>query len=321
MLRQLLLICIFSIITNFSISKPIKKIRINGRRQSPIDIKTNKVRRMHASPLGYVSVDFSTNDANSQRQSQASKKNLGFVKLKNKGHGVGFSSDSWSHLRLLGAGLNRVYKPVEFHFHWGMDKVHGGSEHRVDGVKWPVELHMVHIANKFVDVKEALLSGEADALAVIGVFIDVVEEKGGVDESTAGSGDHDYIIEDDEEFENRYDHQHPQQQSTSYPLEPLVDAFSHIVDSEKEVIVDLRDVSIDDLLPEDRRSFWRYDGSLTTPDFDEIVVWTVMQQPLELPEAFMAELAKVRDSKGQKMRGNARVVQPLKLRTVWENVL
>jgi carbonic anhydrase len=46
-----------------------------------------------------------------------------------------------------------------------------------------------------------------------------------------------------------------------------------------------------DLLPADR-SFYRYPGSLTTPICNEVVMWYVMKNPIELSEAQIAEYAK-----------------------------
>lgn len=36
------------------------------------------------------------------------------------------------------------------------------------------------------------------------------------------------------------------------------------------------------MVPADRSRFYRYEGSLTTPNCDENVTWTVMQAPLPL---------------------------------------
>ncbi|XP_071494215.1 carbonic anhydrase 4-like [Diadema antillarum] len=43
-------------------------------------------------------------------------------------------------------------------------------------------------------------------------------------------------------------------------------------------------ISLDNLLPDNRQDFFRYYGSLTTPTCDEIVVWTVFADPVEISE-------------------------------------
>ena len=92
-----------------------------------------------------------------------------------------------------------------------------------------------------------------------------------------------------------------------------------------EKLVDLTEVSVYDLLPKDTLHFWRYDGSLTTPDFDESVVWTVMQEKVKVPSDFFfyehkkSSLRLVRDKEGTPTDNNWREVQPLNGRTVWAN--
>jgi carbonic anhydrase len=43
-------------------------------------------------------------------------------------------------------------------------------------------------------------------------------------------------------------------------------------------------VSLQDLLPEQTTSFYRYSGSLTTPKCNQIVTWTVFDNPLVISE-------------------------------------
>jgi carbonic anhydrase len=43
-------------------------------------------------------------------------------------------------------------------------------------------------------------------------------------------------------------------------------------------------VSFKDLLPAQTKSFYRYSGSLTTPKCNQIVIWTVFDDPVAISE-------------------------------------
>ena len=62
-------------------------------------------------------------------------------------------------------------------------------------------------------------------------------------------------------------------------------------------------------LPKDRKHHYRYEGSLTTPEYDENVSWAIFQEPLWLPKHEVVELIKV-------FRHPARLPQPLNRRFV-----
>ncbi|CAG5125331.1 unnamed protein product [Candidula unifasciata] len=76
-------------------------------------------------------------------------------------------------MRVRGGGLGQVYRTVEFHFHWGStDDL--GSEHAVNGRKYPLEMHIVNYAEKYGNVKAAMT--QPDGLAVLGVFFEISDK-------------------------------------------------------------------------------------------------------------------------------------------------
>lgn len=53
-----------------------------------------------------------------------------------------------------------------------------------------------------------------------------------------------------------------------------------VVDSTVEVT---QDISINDLIGDvDMKEYYRYNGSLTTPTCDEVVVWTIFKGPVKV---------------------------------------
>ena len=55
------------------------------------------------------------------------------------------------------------YRLIQAHWHWGINNSIG-SEHVVDGVRYPLEIHMVHYNEKYTNKDEAFL--HPDGVAV-----------------------------------------------------------------------------------------------------------------------------------------------------------
>ncbi|TKS87444.1 Carbonic anhydrase 1 [Collichthys lucidus] len=87
----------------------------------------------------------------------------------NNGHSfqVTFADDSDSST-LTDGPISGIYRLKQFHFHWGASDDRG-SEHTVEGTKYPAELHLVHWNTKYPSFGEA--AGKPDGLAVVGVFL------------------------------------------------------------------------------------------------------------------------------------------------------
>ncbi|NXC81985.1 CAH4 anhydrase, partial [Cercotrichas coryphoeus] len=180
-----------------------------------------------------------------------------------------------------GGGLRRKYKAVEFHLHWGVPgepQNIPGSEHSIDGEKYPMELHVVHIREDVSDVTEAKKTPEG--LAVLAFFVKADEE------------------------------------NKNYAT--LLSELENV--KFKEQTAQLDPLPLMSLLPpeEDLGRYYRYEGSLTTPDCHEGVIWTIFEKPVELSLAQLSQFAALRfgSSNSSAMTENFRPAQPLNGRRV-----
>ncbi|KAM9257179.1 carbonic anhydrase 4 [Cariama cristata] len=175
--------------------------------------------------------------------------------IENNGHTVKVTLSTSP--KIGGGGLRRKYKAIEFHLHWGVQGVSHylpGSEHSIDGEKQAMELHVVHIREDVSDITEA--KKNADGVAVLAFFIKAEEE----------NKNYATLIN---ELENI------QYKGQTVQMEPL---------------------PLSSLLPpeEDLRRYYRYEGSLTTPDCHEGVIWTVFEKPIELSISQISQFSTVR---------------------------
>jgi carbonic anhydrase len=85
--------------------------------------------------------------------------------------------------------------------------------------------------------------------------------------------------------------------------------WSNLTEEEnKEKVVKYLNINASDLLPEDK-TYYHFNGSLTTPPCSEGVDWNVLKTPVEVSEKQIAKFKKL-------FRHNARPVQPLNNREV-----
>ncbi|KPP57749.1 carbonic anhydrase-like [Scleropages formosus] len=126
----------------------------DGPRQSPIDIVTADAH--YDENLQPLEVKYDPGSSS------------GIV---NNGHSVqvDFADDTDSST-LTGGPISGTYRLRQFHFHWGASDDRG-SEHTVDGAKFPAELHLVHWNTKYPNFAQS--TTQPDGLAVIGVFLQI----------------------------------------------------------------------------------------------------------------------------------------------------
>ncbi|XP_063147109.1 carbonic anhydrase 4 [Candoia aspera] len=131
-----------------------------NRKQSPVNILTRQVKYDDS----LKPFDFKNYNIKSDRK---------WI-VENNGHTVQVHLDGTEMVER--GGLTGKYKAVQFHFHWGSEvgeKLSPGSEHSIDGVRYAMELHIVHIKEEFNNVSSAI---QRKGVAVLGFFMTVGKE-------------------------------------------------------------------------------------------------------------------------------------------------
>jgi carbonic anhydrase len=187
-------------------------------------------------------------------------------------------------ITISGAGLPSTYVLEQFHLHWGENNG-VGSEHLVDSVAHPLEIHFVHYNSAlYPDVATAAASGNPQALAVLGVFVDIDDNK------------------------------------PTPEIASIVDHVAEVLYADDSKFI--TPFSVANLLPQSAlNSYFRYSGSLTTPGCSEVVIWTLFTQPMYATSAQLNTLRQLRANvigdPDEAMTRNYRPVQPVNSRTVY----
>ncbi|KAH8359013.1 hypothetical protein KR093_003867, partial [Drosophila rubida] len=148
------------------------------------------------------------------------------------------------HPQISGADLAGTYIAEELHLHWGTHKL-AGSEHRINGKKHDVEMHVVHRSSIYSDLQTA--ASNPEGLAVLAVMIDFSK----VPQSPEKQGIEEFF---------RHLHEIREFQSTTYANSSLTLG---------SILFNL-----------DLNAYYTYHGSLTTPGCYESVHWIVFPKPI-----------------------------------------
>jgi len=201
------------------------------------------------------------------------------IAISNNGHTakITFTMASGGDPPLMsGGGLQTSYRLAQIHFHWG-SLDNTGSEHMVANRSFPLEMHLVHYKNEYHDIMAALTDGAENSLAVLGVFFKLSEQD-------------------------------------NPSLAPIIDGLKAIHDYHQKTSISA--FPMESILPEDLSRFYRYNGSLTTPDCNEIVTWTVVQNPVDISLEQLKQFRQLNDKPGNPLVDNYRPVQKINSRRV-----
>lgn len=209
-------------------------------------------------------------------------------------------------IRLKNAFYSTYESPIHeeycfdsLHFHWGRHNDEG-SEHTVGGNSYPLEAHFVHYSCDWEVASQALgdyAAGDLSAtyddqhvLAVIGVLFEIGEANPVVDQILS-----DVIVGGIQEFHD-----------------PSLEFGDHLL----ELYYD--DIDLRGLMPS-TKTFYGYQGSLTTPPCYETVRWHVLTETMTVSEEQMELFRGILESTSfnDSMAPNYRPVQPLNDRTIY----
>nr|XP_022290498.1 N66 matrix protein-like [Crassostrea virginica] len=175
-----------------------------------------------------------------------------------------------------------------FHFHAGKFNNAKGSEHSFDGEFQPMELHMVFYNTKYPDISAAIQ--QSDGLLVIGVMAQVFS---GARPTPFPGCVHTF-----------------QRTLSRVLMDSLKDKNPKSGKSCEETVDST--LTLQDLLPADRESYYTYEGSLTTPPCSETVTWIVMKCPIVVTKSVLRRFKRLEISKnGERLgvHGSRRPVQ------------
>jgi len=173
---------------------------------------------------------------------------------------------------------NKQYVFSQLHFHWGSNKDQG-SEHTFNDKSYVMEAHLVHYSSEFDSLTDAIKSKQPNALAVVGIV---------------------YVLSDRENM----------------GLKPILKALKNLKKSGDSTTG--TNLNLVKLLPKEEERFHnlQYNGSLTTPDCAEVVLWNVLRNADFITETQLQQFRDQSDARSKPLQDNFRPTQDLNDREV-----
>uniref|UniRef100_A0A8C3A9M4 Receptor-type tyrosine-protein phosphatase gamma n=1 Tax=Cyclopterus lumpus TaxID=8103 RepID=A0A8C3A9M4_CYCLU len=187
-----------------------------------------------------------------------------------------------------GAGLPGRFKAEKMEFHWGHSNGSAGSEHSINGRRFPVEMQIYLYNSDDFDSLSAAIK-ERRIIAAMVVFFELG-------------------------------------QKDNPAVEPIIQGLKGVVHHEKET--NLRSFILRDLLPSSLDSYYRYTGSLTTPPCIKVVEWIIFSRPVYLSHSQLEAFYSIFTTEQQDhvksveyLRNNFRPLQDLDNRKVFKSAV
>ncbi|KAH8417316.1 hypothetical protein KR222_008753 [Zaprionus bogoriensis] len=213
------------------------------------------------------------------------KKLSGPLKVINTGNTVAMRippAEDGTYAAICGCKLDSVYKAVQLHFHWGSaDGL--GSEHTINSRRYDGEVHIIHQNCAYKSKTEAVCN--EDGFLVLALLLRMVSSP----------------------------------KVNLRALGHIIDKVNCLKDGKNSTFLDtpvtLRDILV---LPGlDRRKFYTYKGSLTTPPCSEAVTWFVFPKPVDVSTHLLQRFWCLKDERGKTLKNTYRELQDVCDRKVY----
>lgn len=236
------------------------KISKSGTRQSPVDIKDDNV--VEDANLAEIAYDY-------QNDHEAEFVNDGVLPKCNLTKATHF---------IRGGPLGHDYELVQYHFHFS-ELGSSGSEHALNGKRYPAEVHFVHYKTEYGSLAAAVK--HSDGVAVIGALLDV---------SDLPDTEHALFDKDIRHFFHT--------KEVGMTLSAVVNPSKYGLSSKKD--------------------YFTYNGSLTSPPCCECVCWLLLGQPITISNESYRCLTDLQSLEDGLIAdpGNWRPVQPINGRVI-----
>ncbi|CAN7986456.1 unnamed protein product, partial [Ixodes hexagonus] len=213
-------------------------------RQSPINIETySVVYDPHMAPLVFSGYDDDFLNFN----------------VSSDGYTVTVEPSPEDPVRTVqGGAMSGVFAFNRMQFHWGSVSSHG-SEHRIDGLTFAMESHLIHTNQKYAP---ADASNYPDGLAILATLYQVSE---GDEESVRAVA---AVVS----------------RLSRRKLSRRLRLLARLMFRSQEHFPPPR-IRLSNFLPKNTSMFYTYRGSLTMPPCSESVRWTVFDTPSQIKEA------------------------------------
>lgn len=167
--------------------------------------------------------------------------------------------------------------PLEYEYLLKEIHFHWESEHTINGKRFPLECHLIHFRKDASSFDEALHCSKG--ICILSALYEVSK------------------------CEN-----------TNFNI--IAEAAEEVCDEIGTPVISENEISCKSILPKYKSNFYTYEGSFTTPDYKENVIWIVLGEPGRIARNQLKSLTNINNSNDENVQSNRRDLQEINDREI-----